>query len=967
MRVGVLGPVEVTIDRVTVPLEAPKERAIVCVLALHPDQTVPVGTLVDALWGDDPPVTADRTLSSHVSRLRGRIGPDRIVGDPSGYRLVIDPTDVDAQRLDDLVTACSAALEIGDARRAAQLAGTALAVWRGEPLTDLADGHVRAGEQARLDELLLRAHVQRVDAELRLGHHERLVGELQQLVETHPLHEPLWQHLMVALYRSGRQADALRAYERLRRRLESELGVAPMPGVTHTEHLILAQDPRLDLDPPPPPGNLPVPSDSFIGRIDELRDITERVREHRLVTVTGPGGVGKTRLALRVAEQLVDEFPDGTWWVDLASVRDPAAVAAAASAALDVATGPGRTIEGSVLAHLRHRRLLLVVDNCEHLAAPVAHLIQRMLEGAPEAHVLATARRPLGTPGEHRIVVPPLSTPRRDGGPPDVRHFDAIRLFVDRAADAGLEIADADLTAVGDICRHVDGMPLAIELVASRMSYLAPSELAARLPDAIPLGEHQTGLGDPRYDSLLSAVEWSHALLEPAEQALLAILSIVPTSFDVDLVEALGAELGDRQQVVDQFGRLVDASFVQPTGSNGVRRFRLLFLIRAFAADRLAADDAASARRRFVDHFRRLAHDHGLHQSASDDTAVLDWLRREAVNLRTAIEWSLECDEPASSIQFGPALGRSCLGAEDPVAAAALLEKLLDAAGEADPRSRAWSYYWLAWPRLLQNELVRASEALDRAGELAEAIDDRDLCTAVHTARGHALLLGLGDIDGAVPHYERAIAPPSNPSMEYDAAELSLAQALVLGDRTEGLADLLDRVQTRLESDGNERLLGQLFMDRALLAWSVGDMESIVPLAEAGVRHARAANSQAWEQINLTSLGVGHLEAGSLDDADGALLRAARMALDVDNRLQLGIAVQAIAAVAARQGRTVDAARLHGAGTRLAPAWPLMQRRLSPHLQPARDALGDRFDVEVESGRALEPAEVVSLALGGPT
>ena len=323
MRVGILGPVEVCLDGETVKVDAAKQRALLSLLALRAGRIVSPETLVDALWGDEPPATADRTLRSYVSRLRRLLGAELLLGEGVGYRLAVEPDQVDALLLETLVDRATDSLECGRPGDASEEAADALALWRGDPLRDLADGGLRDGERARLEELHLMAADRWITAELQLGHHERMVGEIEALVALHPLRESLWGHLMVALYRSGRQTDALRAGERLRLLLRDQLGIEPSSASTRLESLILHQAPQLDLVPPVPPNNLPTPESSFVGRVAELGAIVKELREHRLVTLVGPGGVGKTRLAVEVARRMIEDFGDGVWWVDLASVRAP--------------------------------------------------------------------------------------------------------------------------------------------------------------------------------------------------------------------------------------------------------------------------------------------------------------------------------------------------------------------------------------------------------------------------------------------------------------------------------------------------------------------------------------------------------------------------------------------------------------------------------------------------------------------
>ena len=325
MRIGILGPVEVSASGRSIGIDTAKERALLAALAAHTPATVSVSTLVDALWGDDPPATAERSLASHVSRLRRSIGTDAVRREHSGYRLDAD-IEVDAVEMSELLDDATAALAGARADVASQRAARARALWRGQPLVDLADSDARRGASAQLDELHRRSIDTWIDAELALGHHETIVGEIESQIAGDPLYEPMWAKLMVVLYRCGRQADALRAFERLRRILREHLGIDPSPAVANIELQVLRQDSRLDLVTGDPPNSLPGTSSSFVGRTEEVRAIEKALDAHRLVTLVGPGGIGKSRLAIAVASEVLDRYPDGAWWVDLAPVRDVGAL-----------------------------------------------------------------------------------------------------------------------------------------------------------------------------------------------------------------------------------------------------------------------------------------------------------------------------------------------------------------------------------------------------------------------------------------------------------------------------------------------------------------------------------------------------------------------------------------------------------------------------------------------------------------
>jgi len=963
MRVAILGPVECTVNGSVVLIGTGKERALLAALALHGGRRVAPERLIDALWGDDPPPTARRTLGTHISRLRRVIGDGWIGNENGGFVLGVERDDVDVLQFEDLVDATAVALDSGRPDVASRQAKRALDLWRGEPLADLTDGAVSAGSRARLDELRGLALDRRIAAELALGHHDQVVGEIEAAIAEAPLREPLWRSLVLALYRSGRQVDALRAVARLRAVLADELGLEPSQALADIEQHILRQDPRLDLTPPKPPNNLPVASSSFVGRVRDARGIEADLSRCRLVTLTGPPGVGKSRLALEVAHRLVESFSDGVFWVDLAAVRDPAAIVAQSAGALGVNEPRSGSLHEAIDAFVRTRELLVVFDNCEHLIVAATGLIRRLLEHGPSVTVLASSRVRLALAGECAVPLSPLATPGVEASDRDLIASDAVQLFLDRSGTSR-DDGGGDLHAVAEICRRLDGVPLAIELVAARTTYLSPGDLLARLADRFESLAAAHGLADPRYDSLHEALDWSYRLLSPGQRAVFERLSVFPASFDLDAVHAVAAAESDER--LDDFGHLVDASLVDPVDQevscpeHQGRRFRMLESIRRYAADRMQTGAERETRRRHADHYRSLTR-----EVSPSATTGLAWLQREDANLRVAVAWSLEHDDRATTLEFADALGAAWFQRGDLGGCRRLLDKMLEGATGAPPGMRGVAMLRQAWPLMLAGEGERAWQTLDAAAELASEAGDGELACGILMARGHALLLGIGAIDAAIPFYEDAIAisDPSKAGSARTSAQLGLAQALVVADRPEGLDRLLAEVECQLSAGEDDDLLAHLWMDRALLAWCVGDDEAVVAAAQRGCEHARLVGNTSWEQINLAAVGIGELAVGATDRAEMPLLRAAKLALDSGNVMQLGVALQGLAALSAARGDAPTAARLLGSGQQLAPLWPLMQRRLGPYLAFVRGELGDSYEIEVERGHNLTPEQAVALTL----
>lgn len=479
MRFGVLGPLAVWTDdgeAVTVP--GRKVRALLADLLVHEGRAVSVDRLVDDLWGDNAPADPAAALHVRVSQLRRALanaepgGRDLVVSSPPGYALRAGPDAVDVARFDSLVARASAA---PDARTRRRMLADALALWRGAALADFADDEFARAAVLRWEEARLAAVEAYAEARLDVGEHRELVGELGELVARHPYRERLRAAQMRALYRAGRAGEALDSFQDLRHRLADELGLDPSPVLATLHEAILAGDPA---EGPPalttpqvkPTTNLPAPVTDLVGREQAVQRVRELLVAGRLVTLTGPGGVGKTSVAVAVARALVEAYPDGVWLVDLTSwdsSGDPAEPILSALSIPD-ASGNAESGEQQLAAALRERHVLLVLDNCEHVVEPVATLVGALLRAAPELRVLATSREPLRLHGEQRWELPPLDVPDTDD-PERLKLSAAVQLFVSRS---GLASTSDTVARAAQVCRRLDGIPLALELAATRASTL---------------------------------------------------------------------------------------------------------------------------------------------------------------------------------------------------------------------------------------------------------------------------------------------------------------------------------------------------------------------------------------------------------------------------------------------------------------------------------------------------------------
>ncbi len=435
-----------------------------------------------------------------------------------GYAIGVDLGQLDAGRFERLVAEGQAAAGRDEAAAAANRFREALALWRGRALADVLDVEPLALESNRLEELRLVAVEGRLEADLAAGLHAQVTGELESLVAEHPLRERLWRLLVLALYRGERQADALAAYRRARAMLAAELGLEPGAELRDLERAVLRQE--VPPAPAMPVHNLPTQLTSFVGREQELAELGKLIGEARLITLTGTGGAGKTRLATEFAASVLERFAQGAWLADLAGITDPDLVAAQVMEALGVRQDGDLPPVEALRFRLRSAELLLVLDNCEHLLDACAELAAALLASSPGLRVVATSREPLGIAGEVRYQVPPLAVPPDEAEADVAARAPAVRLFLDRvsAARGGVSRDPGPAGAVAGICRKLDGLPLAIELAAARAATLSVEEIETHLADRFRFLAYRRPSGGQRHQALKAAIDWSYELLSAEER-----------------------------------------------------------------------------------------------------------------------------------------------------------------------------------------------------------------------------------------------------------------------------------------------------------------------------------------------------------------------------------------------------------------------------------------------------------------
>ncbi|MEU5933906.1 BTAD domain-containing putative transcriptional regulator [Micromonospora sp. NPDC047187] len=876
MRFRILGPTQVVLaDGREVPVGGPRLRALLALLLLDAGRVVSAERLIDGLYGEHPPRGAANALQSQVSRLRQALpaGHDPVEFHPAGYRLAVDPDEVDAYRFERLAEAGHRALVDGDWPRAATVLREALELWRGPALADAIGAAGASAQAARLDELRLAAIEDRVEADLALGAQSALVAELRELVVTHPLRERPRGQLMRALATLGRPAEALAEFEDVRHTLAEQLGVDPSAELAAVHLAVLRGEERGSVEPV-----LPSQLTTFVGREEELKRVGDLLGERRLVTLTGPGGAGKTRLAIEAAGGVDGEVR----FVELAGLADgsdvPQAVLSALGlrdAGLRAPAEPGWQTTDRLVEALAERRLLLVLDNCEHVLVDAARLAARLLSACPALRVLATSREPLGLAGEALCPLSGLTLPPLGASALDADDYAAVGLFAQRAADVAPDftVTPANVEMVLRICRSLDGLPLAIELAAARLRALSVAEVAARLDDRFRLLSTGNRAASPRHRTLRAVVEWSWDLLDDAEREVARRLTVFAGGATLEAAERVcGLPTAD---FVDALTGLVDKSFVEMTGG----RYRMLETVRAFCAERLAeAGEADQLRRAHTAYFLEFAWTASDHLRRAEQLHWLRLLDAERDNLHAALRRATAAGDAS------------------------------DAAGMV----AALSFYW--WLRGMRGEGARlAADVLELLGTEAPPGLGEEFALCVYNASlaGSGHLPSLGTQRSVIRSLDRpprqpfllylsgiSTGPPSGGAEDVDELMAELRRlvgpdpwinalgamgsgsALMWSDQRDraraALATALDGFRATGDRWGTMITLGAL---GELAAWQ-GDPETAGAHMDEAMGLVEALGSAVDQADMLRTRGEIRLRAGDLaaahDDFAGALLLAQR-------------------------------------------------------------------------------------------
>jgi predicted ATPase/DNA-binding SARP family transcriptional activator len=921
VRFGVLGTLAVwTPDGRLVAVPEVKIRALLADLLLHLGRPVSADRLIEDLWGGEPPVHPAAALQSKVSRLRKALGQaepgghELVASRPPGYLLRIERDAVDECRFASLIEQARAS---GDPRARAGLLAEALALWRGPALADFADAAFAQAAIARLEEQRLAALEDQAESRLALGEHSLLAGELGDLVARHPLRERLRAFHMLALYRAGRQGEALDSYRALRSRLADELGVDPGPDVAALHQAILEQDPGLKSVPAPltlagrPRTNLPAVLTGTVGRAAAVAEVKGFLRERRLVTLTGPGGVGKTRLALETAAQLAGAFPDGVWLVELAATgrggaRSPAdSIMTVLGIREDTTTDQARQLAGA----LRASRMLLILDNCETLIEEAADLVGRLLRAAPDLRVLVTSREPLAVAGEVVWAVPPLELPSPAAGndPAALGEFSAVQLFAARAADAvpGFCLDHDNAQVVAALCRRLDGIPLALELAATRVRALGVQELLARLDDRF--GLLVTGRRDApaRQQTLWAVIDWSWQLLTEPERLVLRRLAVAADGCSLHAAETICAE--NHLDIASLVVRLVDRSLVLVAGTPDAPRYRLLESVAAYAQQRLRqAGELGRVRLRHRRYYADLARGAASHLRGPDQRHWLRQLDAEMANLRTCLDAAIQDDDASTALRIVRSLTwywflRGRLQEAQRALAAAL------ALGHGCATARATAAAWQGGFSVLAGEHDELTAAAQRLG----SITDPAMRATAEWFLGFAAS-DFGDPSAGEAMISRALAGFRALGDQWGiAAALSTRakQAIIRGDR----AAARHYAQHSLALF---RALGDRWGQLQAIEWlgaaeaAAGDHEQAARLRREALRMAEELGLWPQAADALSWLGRSALQAGDLPQARELLERAMRLASEQSYKPGRVFAEQGLGQTARRE-RHLDVAETH--------------------------------------------------------
>jgi predicted ATPase len=944
---------------VPVALGGARQRALLAILLLHANRPVSTDSLIDLLWGTRPPPSVAKVVQVYVSQLRKALehvddeGVTRrgIVTTPGGYGVEVATDEYDALLFESLVARGRRARDAGDNERAVHLLTEALALWRGPALADFASEGFATPEIARLEDMRLSAVEARIEAELALGRHSELTGELEVLLSRHPARESLTRLLMLALYRSGRQSEALDRFQATRRYLVDELGLEPSLELRDLQEKVLAHDASLRWRPRHRnPHNLPSPATSFVGRDHDLTQLRAVLERRRLVTLTGPGGSGKSRLAVELARSLADGV-DLMHLVELTEIRTEAEVLAAIASLLGESEGIEADLVRVIGSAVQDREVVLILDNAEHVVAAVADVVRRLLAACPRLRFVVTSREVLAIPEEHAYLVGPLSA------------APAFQLFAERAeaVSPGLRVDKESDGHVEEIVRRLDGLPLALELAAALVRAMSPAQIADRLDGHLSLLRSDAGSPSTapsrRPRTLWDMVAWSFSLLDEEERRVLRGLSVFPSAFSLGAAEAACGE-----GALGVLTRLVRKSMLYAEDWSGDKRYRLMETVRAFAGDELdAAGETADWQTRHAAYFLALAEEAQPHLKSSGQRTWLEALVREEDNLRAALASFVSGDDHLNETRLTAALWRpsylsghysSCRGWLE----AALKHEDVPAA------TRAEALYGAGALALYQCDYPAAAAHLGSAHELYLELADE------HGRAG--VLTLLGSIAREQGDYAEAMTlhGVAEELCESLGDRWGVAQALELSSFASWLDTdfdsawaLAERALREARVVGDEERIGWCRLDLAAVSHYLDDAEEAQSHLEGALASFQALGFKEGSAWAHNLLGLVHASARRHDDAVDALTQSLRLHRELSDCWRLGSVLEALAGALVQVGQHDEAAVLLGVTQRVRADFGTP---VPPCERPAYDATVAVVDASLDPAalaRAARRAGALSL------
>ena len=917
LEIRVLGPFEVLVGERQADMGGAKRQALLAMLALRRGRVVAVDALIEGVWGEELPSAPRNALHHHVARLRAALGENAIVASPDGYALA--EATIDALEFEGLLAETRATLRDGDVSAAADSVAAATAMWRGPALQGLTGTPWFDAEARRLESLHVDAFEEQFEVALALGEHRELVPALRSALADNPFRERLWGQLMLALYRSGRQADALEIFQEARSVLSDELGLEPGPELRRLQEAILAQDAAIAALPAGRRrrGNLPAPATSFVGRDDEVAEVATLLHEHRLVTLTGPPGVGKSRLAVEAARSLEPEFSDGIWIVDFG--RSGGADGDAVRLLASVLEVRGNDPLASVASRLRHASALVILDACEHVLEEAAGIVSTLLAESARVRVLATSREALHVVGEARTAVAPLDV-RASG---TEGRSAAVELFLERARAArpGFEADGEAVALAAEIARRVDGLPLALELAAARVNVLGLTELASILERRAAL-LRDTPASDPARAALQGLVDWSYDLLHGDEKTLLHQLAVHRGGASRDSLVAVAATHGLNEATVNYLlSALVDKSIVTVSFAGDTARYDMLDSVREYVLDRLAEDGSLGAVR--GSHAGYFA---GLAEEARFGLRGPEWrqwqarLGRDNDNFWAALGYARDAQDSAAAARLGT-LGWYFTLDERVSEGRRFLELALDTTAEDEPVGLR--------VELLATLCYLAAEELDVGAAL--------------TAGERALELASA-----------AGAP------ELGLAQLTLANTLAYSRDAERADAMARAALATLEAADDDWGVAAAALIRAVTAAPVGDVATVAEMAAIVRRRTEAI---AYDAFRVPALLLEGWLSERRQDPGGAA-EAYRTAVELGGRIgfddhaAFALALQASLALAAGELRRAEELARHALATAEAAEapWPAALARVE--LARCAAAAGDADTADQLYRDVLDWAEV---------